>query len=127
MSNSNADVSNASRVKLANQKHANNLKVVTEDQGDQKLYQPQGSLFFGSTTRFLENFDFHGDPQNVVIDFKFSKVCDHSGLEAIDTIVGRYHQKGKSLAIRNLSADCSRILNKRGGYLPRVSQAVEKS
>ena len=108
-------------------KHANNLEVVTEDQGDQKLYQPQGSLFFGSTTRFLETFDFHGDPQNVVIDFKFSKVCDHSGLEAIDTIVGRYHQKGKSLAIRNLSADCSRILNKRGGYLPRVSQAVEKS
>ena len=94
--------------------HASHLQVdVTEKEGE-KHYHLTGSLFFGSTTNFLDTFDIKNDPQKVIIDFKLSKVCDHSGLEAIDVLAGRYQKNGKDLHIKNLSADCQKIVSKAG-------------
>ena len=38
------------------------------------------------------------DPQDVVIDFNGSKVVDHSGIEAIDSLADRYKRAGKTIA-----------------------------
>jgi len=46
------------------------------------VYGLTGPLFFGSVRKFLDSFDPYKDPDNVVIDFRHSKVCDQSGLEA---------------------------------------------
>ena len=94
--------------------HASNLHIQVERRDDQKLYQVHGSLFFASVTEFLDIFDASRDPDLVIVDFKNSKVCDHSGLEAIDTLAGRYRKLGKELQLHNLSADCQRILERAG-------------
>ncbi len=79
-----------------------------------KIYQLHGALFFGSVPRFRELFHPATDPDDVVIDFYFSRVYDQSGLEAINALAERYQKLGKRLHLRHLSEDCRRLLDKAG-------------
>ncbi|MEM1423985.1 MAG: SulP family inorganic anion transporter [Planctomycetota bacterium] len=79
-----------------------------------KIYQLHGPLFFGSVTRFRDLFDPANDPDDVVIDFYFSRVYDQSGLEAINALAERYEKAGKRLHLRHLSDDCRRLLDRAG-------------
>lgn len=74
------------------------------------IHDLHGPLFFGSVRKFLEYFDPHKDPEDVVIDFKHSRVCDHSGLEAIKSLSERYFNLGKRLHLKQLSTECQRLL-----------------
>lgn len=77
-----------------------------------KVYEIWGPLFFGSTHIFTSKFDVKGDPENVEIDFIESRVADYSGIEAISNIVEKYEKEGKRVALRHLSSDCKKLLNK---------------
>ncbi|MGD9791215.1 MAG: SulP family inorganic anion transporter [Phycisphaerales bacterium] len=79
-----------------------------------KIYQLHGVLFFGSVTRFRDLFTPNEDPQDVVIDFYFSRVYDQSGLEAINNLAERYEKLGKRLHLTHLSDDCRRLLDRAG-------------
>ncbi|MEM7754171.1 MAG: SulP family inorganic anion transporter [Planctomycetota bacterium] len=79
-----------------------------------KIYQLHGMLFFGSVARFRELFSPADDPDDVVIDFYFSRVYDQSGLEAINALAERYTKLGKRLHLRHLSDDCRRLLDRAG-------------
>ena len=65
-------------------------------------------------TRFRDLFSPQDDPEDVVIDFYFSRVYDQSGLEAINALAERYQKLGKRLHLRHLSEDCRRLLDKAG-------------
>ncbi len=95
--------------------HAKRVLVQRENmQDDITRYQITGPLFFGSTTHFLEQFTPREDARDVYIDFAHSRVCDHSGLEAIDTLAERYTNAGKTLHLLHLSAECKKLLKKAG-------------
>jgi len=79
-----------------------------------KIYQLHGVLFFGSSSRFRDLFTPQADPDDVVIDFYFSRVYDQSGLEAINALAERYERLGKRLHLRHLSDDCRQLLNRAG-------------
>jgi len=79
-----------------------------------KIYQLHGVLFFGSVSRFRDLFAPSTDPDDVVIDFYFSRVYDQSGLEAINALAERYERVGKRLHVRHLSEDCRRLLDRAG-------------
>jgi len=93
--------------------NASRIQAVTKinEQGG-KEYQLQGPLFFGSATSFRDLFDPDGDPDDVVVDFRLSRVADHSGLEAIDTLAERYGRRGKRLHLRHLSPECRKLLRR---------------
>ncbi len=84
------------------------------DEHGSKIYQLHGVLFFGSVTRFRDLFDPASDPDDVVVDFYFSRVYDQSGLEAINALAERYTKVGKRLHLRHLSDDCRLLLDKAG-------------
>ncbi|MEM8758477.1 MAG: SulP family inorganic anion transporter [Planctomycetota bacterium] len=84
------------------------------DERGSKIYQLHGVLFFGSATRFRDLFTPKDDPEDVVIDFYFSRVYDQSGLEAINSLADRYEKLGKRLHLRHLSEDCRRLLDRAG-------------
>lgn len=84
------------------------------------VYEVDGPLFFGSTTHFLEQFQVNEDSNDVIIDFQRSRVCDHSGLEVIDTLAERYLNANKTLHLRHLSPEC-RVLLKKAGDLVEVN------
>jgi SulP family sulfate permease len=75
-----------------------------------KHYEIFGPLFFASTTAFIEKFDIQNDPNEVIIDFKESRVSDMSAIEALNVITNRYHKVGKKVHLRYLSKDCIRLL-----------------
>ena len=50
----------------------------------------------------------------MVIDFYDSKVVDHSGIEAIDSLADRYKRAGKRLHLKHLSAECMQLLDTAG-------------
>jgi len=54
--------------------------------------------------------------------FTFSRVYDQSAIEAINKIAERYRQEGKCLHLRNLNADCQRMIE-RAGNLAEVDIA----
>lgn len=82
----------------------------TDDHGI-KHYELFGPLFFGSVTAFNEKFDIHNDPEEVVIDFKESRVTDMSAIEALNKLTDRYRKAGKKLHLRHLSKDCRTLLH----------------
>jgi len=75
-----------------------------------KHYEIYGPLFFGSVTMFNEKFDILNDPQEVIIDFKDSRVVDKSAIEALNKITERYLKVGKKVHLRHLSPDCITLL-----------------
>lgn len=77
-----------------------------------KVYELSGPLFFGSITSFRDLFDPKNDSEDVIVDFKDSRVWDHSGLQAIDSLAERYTNHGKRLHLKHLSADCAHLLRK---------------
>ncbi|WP_116771364.1 SulP family inorganic anion transporter [Maribacter litoralis] len=80
------------------------------DENGVKHYEIYGPLFFGSTTLFNEKFDIQGDPEEVIIDFKESRVADMSGIEALNKITERYAKVGKKVHLRHLSKDSISLL-----------------
>ena len=77
-----------------------------------KHYEIFGPLFFGSVTTFLEKFDVLNDPQEVIIDFRESRVADMSAIEALNKLTERYQKANKILHLRHLSPDCRLLLKK---------------
>lgn len=80
------------------------------DEEGVKHYEIFGPLFFGSTSTFIEKFDVLNDPNEVIINFKESKVVDMSAIEALNKITEKYHREGKKLQLRYLSQDCRLLL-----------------
>jgi len=98
--------------------HAKQINVqAREDHKGSTVYAVSGPLFFGSVTSFLEQFDPGESNEDVVIDFAGSRVCDHSGLEAIDTLAERYLNSGKILHLVHLSGECKQLLRKAGNLV----------
>lgn len=81
------------------------------DKDGVKHYEIYGPLFFGSVALFNEKFDVLNDPEEVIIDFKESRVVDMSAIEALNKITERYLRVGKKVHLRHLSRDCRRLLS----------------
>ncbi len=94
-------------------KHAKNVNAdIKINEHGAKVYQLHGPLFFASTTQFKELFDARKDPDTVIIDFYFTRVYDHSAMEAIHVVAKKYQQLGKTLHLTHLSEECRQMLRK---------------
>lgn len=82
-----------------------------------KHYEIFGPLFFGSVAAFHEKFDPAADPQDVVVDFKESRIVDHSALEALNLLTERYSKLGKRICLKHLSPDCVKLLGRAGAMV----------
>jgi SulP family sulfate permease len=107
-------------------------EISTDDKGV-KTYRLNGPLFFGSVRSFHDQFTPGEDPDEVIIDFRGSRVCDHSGLEAVSSLTERYLVQGKKLRLQHLSAECRSLLDNAGSMIevnviedPRYRVAVDE-
>ncbi len=92
--------------------HAKNTGVRIFLSQGQKTYKIYGPLFFGSVKTFSDFFEPETDPKRVNIDFKHSRVCDHSAIEAIDNLAEKYLEADVELHLLHLSPDCKLLLAK---------------
>ena len=82
------------------------------DEHGVKHYEMYGPLFFGSVQLFQSKFDVANDPDEVVIDFKESRIMDQSAIEAINKVADKYMQEGKHVHLRHLSSDCVKLIKR---------------
>lgn len=93
-------------------KHAKSIDIIGRDTEEGRVYEVFGTLFFASVANFAAGFHPKDDPEEVIIEFQNSKVMDHSAIEAIEALVGRYENRGKKVRLRHLSPDCVLMLEK---------------
>jgi SulP family sulfate permease len=56
-------------------------------------------------------FNPKSDPECVHIDFQHSRVYDHTGVEAIDSLTKKYKAEGKKIVLKHLSPECQNLLD----------------
>jgi SulP family sulfate permease len=98
--------------------HAKHLHInsYTDEKGS-RIHELNGPLFFGSVRNFCELFDPKNDPDDVILEFKNSRVYDHSAIEAIDNLADRYIKAGKTLHLKHLSEECRQLLTNAGDLI----------
>lgn len=92
------------------------LHIHVSDGGEntdvRRVYNLHGQLCFASVSAFRDLFTPTLDPEEVVIDFRNSRIWDHSAMEAIVDLAQRYEKTGTQLHLLNLSAHCQDMLHK---------------
>lgn len=68
-----------------------------------RVYKVIGELFFASSNDLVYQFDYVGDPENIIIDLSDSHIWDASTVAALDAITTKYKNKGKSVEIVGLN------------------------
>ncbi|MFC5699326.1 SulP family inorganic anion transporter [Pseudomonas sp. GCM10022186] len=95
--------------------HARELYADGNEEPDgSKLYRLHGTLFFASTTPFLNQFDPAGDPARVTLDCRHLSFVDYSAIAALKTLRERYAKAGKHLRVVHLSERCKQLLKRAG-------------
>ncbi|MEE4715005.1 SulP family inorganic anion transporter [Pseudomonas alliivorans] len=79
-----------------------------------KVYHLHGTLFFASTTPFLDQFNAAEDPVQVTLDCRHLSFVDYSAIAALKTLRERYAKAGKHLRVVHLSERCKRLLKRAG-------------
>lgn len=94
------------------------------DEAGAKHYEIYGPLFFASATTFQEKFDIANDPEHIYIDFKESRVVDHSAIDALNKVTARYARSGKTVSLINLD-DSSRTLLEKAESITEIRYESE--
>ncbi len=82
-----------------------------------KNYEIYGPLFFGSTTAFIDKFDALNDPDQIIIDFRESRIVDMSAIESLKKVIEKYKAYNKVVILKHLSADCIKLLDNASGFI----------
>ena len=75
---------------------------------DTRVYAVTGELFFASSNDLVYQFDYAGDPANVIIDMSGAHIWDASTVATLDAITTKYAAKGSTVSIINLNDDSAR-------------------
>ncbi len=92
-------------------------RLDASDADDQRVYAVEGELFFASSNDLVYQFDYAGDPRNIVIDMTNAHVWDASTVATLDAIRTKYEAKGKTVTIVGANPDTTERLDRLAGKL----------
>ncbi|WP_407320720.1 SulP family inorganic anion transporter [Isoptericola halotolerans] len=92
-------------------------RLDASDEDDQRVYAVEGELFFASSNDLVYQFDYSGDPQDIVIDMTKAHVWDASTVASLDAVRTKYEAKGKTVTIVGANADTTARLDLLAGRL----------
>ncbi|MGY1846011.1 MULTISPECIES: SulP family inorganic anion transporter [unclassified Blastococcus] len=96
--------------------HLAEVTSVTDDEGT-RIYSVTGALFFASSNDLYTQFDYAGDPGNVVIDLTDAHIWDASTVAALDAITHKYETRGKNVQIVGLTGHSADRFDRHTGQL----------
>jgi SulP family sulfate permease len=97
--------------------HFTTVKEVAHPDEDTKVYAVTGELFFASSNDLVYQFDYRGDPANVVIDLTESHIWDASTVATLDAITTKYARYGKTVHIVGLNPSSAQRHKRLAGKL----------
>ncbi len=87
------------------------------DDDNQRVYRVEGELFFASSNDLVYQFDYTGDPTDIVIDMSRAHVWDASTIASLDAVRYKYEAKGKNVTITGMDAASSARHDRLSGNL----------
>ncbi|TXJ09608.1 MAG: SulP family inorganic anion transporter [Acinetobacter sp.] len=100
---------------LAN-KLENDIQVISSLEGNMRLYDLHGQIFFSSSEKFIQGFDFKEDVKDVVIDLTHSHIWDVTSVAMLDSVVNKFQKNGVRVTVRGLNEASSIMIDKYGTY-----------
>lgn len=97
--------------------HMTDVVEVAHPDPDTRVYAVRGEMFFASSNDLVYQFDYAGDPQNVVIDMSGAHIWDASTVATLDAVATKYEAKGKSATITGLAGHSAARHGRLSGYL----------
>ncbi|WP_093802731.1 SulP family inorganic anion transporter [Streptomyces sp. Wb2n-11] len=97
--------------------HLAQVSGVVDPDGSQVVYVVTGELFFASSNDLVHQFDYRGDPDDVVIDLSGAHIWDASSVAALDAVETKYAQRGKKVTIVGLNKPSAEMHDKLAGQL----------
>ncbi|MCI0383765.1 SulP family inorganic anion transporter [Streptomyces sp. CNQ085] len=97
--------------------HLAEVSAVVDPDGRQAVYAVTGELFFASSNDLVYQFDYAGDPDDVVIDLSDAHIWDASSVAALDAIETKYAARGKKVTIVGLNKASAAIHDRLAGQL----------
>jgi SulP family sulfate permease len=83
--------------------HLAEVTSVLDPDGGTRIYRVHGELFFASSNDLVSQFDYAGDPDQIVIDMSDAHIWDASSVAALDAITTKYASRGKHVEIVKLN------------------------
>ncbi|WP_165989334.1 SulP family inorganic anion transporter [Streptomyces sp. YIM 98790] len=97
--------------------HLAQVTGVVDPDGNQVVYAVTGELFFASSNDLVYQFDYAGDPDDVVIDLSDAHIWDASSVAALDAIETKYAARGKKVTVIGLNKPSAEMHEKLTGQL----------
>ncbi|PXY19274.1 SulP family inorganic anion transporter [Prauserella muralis] len=85
--------------------HLVSVDSVLDPDGTTRIYHVTGQLFFASSNDLVFQFDYAGDPPNVVIDLSDAHIWDASTVASLDAITTKYEARGTTVTITGMNPD----------------------
>ncbi|MCJ7842373.1 SulP family inorganic anion transporter [Lederbergia sp. NSJ-179] len=88
------------------------LKIKSIKIDNKRVYTIIGQVFFASVDELVDSIDMKAVEKNVVIDFSQAHVWDDSGVAAIDKIVLKLEESGKSVQLVGFNPSSSKLVKR---------------
>ncbi|WP_432560392.1 SulP family inorganic anion transporter [Granulicoccus sp. GXG6511] len=92
-------------------------RLDASDADDERVYAVEGELFFASSNDLVYQFDYSGDPKNIVIDMSRAHLWDASTVAALDAVSRKYRARGKHVTIVGMNPDSTSRYDRLAGKL----------
>lgn len=92
------------------------ILVKSAFEGSARLYDLSGQIFFSSSEKFMQSFDFNEKISDVIIDLTHSHIWDVTSVAMLDSVVSKFRKNGINVTVRGLNEASSIMIDKYGTH-----------
>ena len=100
---------------LAN-KLENDIRIETSLEGEARLYKLSGQIFFSSSEKLMQSFNFKEDIKEAIIDLTHSHIWDVTSVAMLDSVVNKFQKNNIKVTVRGLNEASSIMIDKYGTH-----------
>lgn len=108
---------------LAN-KLENDIRVDSYMVNDARVYDLKGQIFFSSSEKFMQGFNFQEPISKVIIDLTHSHIWDVTSVAMLDSVVNKFQRNGVNVTVRGLNKASSIMIDKYGTHTKHQFDAI---
>ncbi|WP_151958227.1 SulP family inorganic anion transporter [Acinetobacter junii] len=108
---------------LAN-KLENDIRVDSYMVNDARVYDLKGQIFFSSSEKFMQGFNFQEPISKVIIDLTHSHIWDVTSVAMLDSVVNKFQRNGVNVTVRGLNEASSIMIDKYGTHSKHQFDAI---
>ena len=88
------------------------VKVQSEFEGNKRIYVVKGQIFFSSSDKFYQFFNFNESIQSVEIDLTHAHIWDITSVNMLANIVAKFESKNIHVEVIGLNQASSTLIDR---------------